>query len=320
MKSRQTAELGRVIAIIAVLLIGFSLISSLVPVLFPTPSGTPPVNPPPIGYLDNYEHQDERTIEATDQLVSIDNTYFYHTFATNGEAVCLYGNFTSNLPVHILITDYDGYDEYTSTGDTDKWKYRKTGVDQDEWDFVTDPFLDGDYVDQWYVIISAFGYFVMEFDRHVSYYFCQDLTAPYLSATVPEFVSGITEINFRAQDLHCPISRVSVFVNGSEIYQSTPNVMSFSTSAIWNTWTFDNGTYMVEIYIRDSVGNSYTYLWWSFVNNTSPETMQQEQLEATAIYIGIGSGFSAPIITILPRLRKIKGSKYAIVVLAIVSV
>lgn len=304
------------VAIITIFFVGLYAIQFL----SPAPPETLPVNPPPIGFLDYYEHQNDRTIEATDQLASIGNTLFYHVFSTVGHSVCLYGNFTSDLGVEILITDIVGYLEYTSTGDTDSWRYRTRNTLQDDWDIILNPILDGRSVDTWYIIVSAFGYNWWEYDRHVSYYFCQDNTFPYVSLNVPPVVTGDVTFHLTTWDLHCDITSVRLAIDGSEIYSENPDTRSHIDDVIWDTRAYVNGTYDVSLYVRDSVGNSYTYFWTTVVNNTSPEVQQQVQIRQTLKGIGVGSGFLATIVVTRPRIRKKAGSTTFVVIFAILTI
>lgn len=65
----------------------------------------------------------------------------------------------------------------------------------------------------------------MDYDRHVSVYFCQDLTAPSIAANVPEVATKRAAINLQVWDLHSPISTVGVYINGSEIFRRYPHLI-----------------------------------------------------------------------------------------------
>lgn len=80
-------------------------------------------------------------------------------------------------------------------------------------------------VGQWYVILSPFGYYWMDYDRHVSDYFCQDLTPPSIAANMPEVATERAAMNLQVWDLHSQISTVGVYINGSEIFRRYPHLI-----------------------------------------------------------------------------------------------
>jgi len=316
MKSSQRPALILIVLIIVPLIAYFLILPSLNYI----PPGTPPVNSPAVGIFDTRYHQVNRTILATDQLGDIDSALFYYAFPTNGENTCLYGNFTSDRPVNFIITDLNGLDTYRSSGVLERYKEYVSDVHQQDWELVLAPWLEGEYVERWYVVISSFGYFWMEYDRHVSYYVCEDKTAPYVEMYVPKNATGPVTLHARITDLHCSIESVRVYINSTEKLQDNPNSRICTETTIWNTAAYANGVYAVEVFVRDSAGNYFTYLWWSQVINPSAEELAQVQQEWIIQFGGIASGFIAIVLVLFKGVRERKGALPIVLVLMIFSI
>lgn len=287
--------------------VGFALLTAYIqPRLNYIPPGDPPVNPPPIGTFDYVSHQVNRTISATDQLVDIDDSLFYESFSADSDGVCLYGNFTTDRPVAFMITDQQGLEEYLDDGSPSRYHTLISGVHSHEWEVTLGDTLQGDDVDQWYVVISAFGYYFWEYDRHVSYYICEDLSPPTVEMNVPALLNGSITFYPRVTDLHCDISVLRVYANGSEVFRETPNQREYSTSFIWDSTPLDNGPCRIEVLVEDEVGNSWIYRWWSEISNPTPGEVAQISVHQLISVVGFASGLTVVVIVIL---FKPKGAK-----------
>ncbi len=287
---------------------GFALfIAYIHPQLNYIPPGDPPVNPPPIGAFDYVSHQVNRTLIATDQLVDIDDSLFFESFSADSDGMCLYGNFTSDRPVAFMITDQQGLGEYLDDGSPSRYHTLMSGVYSHEWEVTLGDTLQGDDVDQWYVVISAFGYYFWEYDRHVSYYICEDLSPPMVEMNVPDVLNGSITFHPRATDLHCDISVLRVYANGSEIFRDTPNRRDYSTSFTWDSTSLDNGPCEIEVFVVDEVGNSWVYRWWSAISNPSPEEVSQISINQLIALVGFASSLTVVVVVVLFRPKGAKG-------------
>jgi hypothetical protein len=298
LKGRGGLMLG-LIAIISVL-----VLYAYLPMYRYIPPGNPPVNPPEFGLFDTRFSQNNRTIQATDQVIDFDTTTFYYSFPTNGDKICLYGNFTSDRPVRFIITDWTGLQNYRDDGILDRYRIYIPDVHQHDWEIVIDPWLDGESVESWYVIISAFNYFYWEYDRHVSYFICEDKSPPNVELFVPTISNSTVKLYPRAFDLHCDIVSLRILINGTEVFQVSPDQREYYGEFTWDTTDYENGTYFVEVYTQDEAGNSYTYRWWTTVDNQPPIVAQENQIEIIVRVGGIISGSLATIVIIWSRKRR----------------
>ena len=172
-------------------------------------------------------------------------------------------------------------------------------------------------MNRWYVVVTSFGYFYWEYDRHVNYYICQDLTAPALSLYVPPLVSGTVTLHPLVSDLHCDIDEVRISLNGTEIHSSEPNERSVAFQVPWDTTQFDGGPYNLEVQVSDAAGNSYAYVWTTLIDNPSPEEATEQRIETTVQTLGVFAGFLSVIPPIFSDLRR-SLSSFLLVLLALV--
>jgi hypothetical protein len=266
--------------IIVGVIIAIAISTIILPMLQLRPPGNPPVTSPPTGHRDIVYHEEHVSIEANSDLGRLSNCIINKSFTTEGGSVCFYGNYTSNRPTRFFITDQTGFQEIEDSGSTDRVAINFDDIYGYSWEFILPPFQNGTLVNTWYVVISAFGYSITEWDRDVSYYICQDKTAPYANLDVPRSSEGIVNLSLTVRDLHCNIQEVTVSRNTTVIYNNPSiNTRYFEHTIIWNTSEIPNGYYLFSVEAIDQVGNEFTYQWETNVNNPIPEDVQPQSFE-----------------------------------------
>lgn len=266
------------------------------------PLGNPPIRAPPIGGDDQVYSQEGVVLEARTDLGSLNNCIVYHTFETYGRSVCLYGNLTSDRYVRLFLTDDTGFQEVQDTGGTNRFAFNIDDIHSHDWEWILAPYCNGSYVTRWYVVISAFGYSTLEWDRHVNYYICQDLTPPQLEVEVPRESKGLVLLNITASDLHCDLVTVEVKCNDTPIlHESGLSSRSFVRSVVWNTSNFIDGTYKISAYVEDAVGNHFTYEWLTSISNAPPEPMWEIKQEEVIRYAALGMSILTLVVVFSKR-------------------
>jgi hypothetical protein len=313
--SRNLLSLFIVIGLVSIV-----IITSLLPTYRYIPPGNPPVNPPDFGALDARYSMVNRTITATDQVVDFDSAVFYYTFSTEGENTCLYGNLTADRPVRFIITDRTGYEDYRDTGVLTRYQEYHADVHQHDWEIVLPPRLDGVYVDQWYVIVSAFNYFFLEYDRHVSYFICEDRTPPEAQLNVPAIANGSIILYPFVSDLHCDVTSLEISINGTAIFTISPQQREYLGEFVLDTTQYENGVYQIEMFANDQASNAYTYRWWMAIANQEPSPSEALDIENIVRIGGAFSGIIAVVVIILARKTKKDGLFLVSSLLIIISI
>lgn len=293
-----------------ILIIGFGLVAFLVifmlilPIIQVRPLGNPPVTAPPIGYDDIIYHDEHVSLEATPLLSSINNSIVFETFETGGNSVCFYGNYTSNRLTRFFITDHIGFREIQDYGYTDRGARNFDNIYGFDWNWILAPYQNGSFVEKWYVVISAFGYPLSDWDRDVNYFICQDKTAPYVDLEIPRKSFGEILLNLTIYDLHSNIVSLQVSINGTLIFNPPIYQMSYGNSIPINTSQYTDGYYVISIYVSDQVGNHFTYQWETTIENIEPEPPEPLDPEILIIIVTVPIGVILLTTSVIIRLDK----------------
>jgi hypothetical protein len=196
-------------------------------------------------------------------------------FNSNGESICLYGNFTvtGNLDglIDFFILTESGYIDFMTDGSIDSQAsiFQMTiGTTGFYWNYTLPYFFNGQNVDVWYIVYSAYTKYEGVFEIGAAF---RDVTAEvYEDQTPPrthrgdfphQVVSNNTfEVELWAWDLRCSVSSVEVLANDSSIEYWTGTYGTFHEMLQWDTTGFSFGNYTLTIIVTDAAGNSQTYL------------------------------------------------------------
>lgn len=293
---------AKVIVLVIVVVFALAVLVVVIPLLNYVPQGNPPVHAPPAGLTDTVYHEEDVILQARSDLENLGSCITYSHFDTDGRAISLYGNYTSDRLTRFFITDSIGWSEIQETGTTNRLRLNYDDTHGEEWDLVLSPYQNGSFVSRWYVVISAFGYPYWESDRTVSYYMCQDLTAPAVDFAVPVVSEGMILLNVSISDLHCNIQRLEVYVDGVSLHQDYHvDAREHSVSIPWNTTTLANGKYNISVHVMDEVGNSFAYKWSTTVNNPMDEPSVTPPVTNIVLVVVLVSGVGAVAVALLVR-------------------
>ncbi|MFQ5883827.1 MAG: hypothetical protein ACE5IO_01855 [Thermoplasmata archaeon] len=196
------------------------------------------------------------------------------SFATYGNDLCIYGNFTvsgdgDGLIDFLILTD-NGYSDFMNDGAVDNpdWIFNETyDTSGFYWEFVLPSEFNGHSVGRWYVVYSAFrkpsGFWLIlqwippEY-RDVTAETYRDLTAPsyFVRDVVERIVANSTlEIEVCAWDDRCATASVAIQVNGTSVATWTGRSEVFNQILVWDTTGFEPGNYSLTVFAQDEVGN-----------------------------------------------------------------
>jgi hypothetical protein len=186
------------------------------------------------------------------------------SFATNGESLSLFGNFTvagdgDGSIDFFIITDRGFTDLHDGDGIiSNEYIFNQTlNTKGFYWGYVLPSYFNGYSVSHWHILYSAYtksGILVIEY-RNVNGIAYKDNTAPKWYSNLPVTIENELNVSLWAWDDRCNIAQVTVRANGSEIYSWSGNGIGFYDIVFWNTTLIDSGVYILTIYLEDEVGN-----------------------------------------------------------------
>ncbi|MHA2023560.1 MAG: hypothetical protein ACTSWQ_07850, partial [Candidatus Thorarchaeota archaeon] len=190
-------------------------------------------------------------------------------FETNGEAIWLYGSYNSpDGDIDFFIVDDDGYETMMSSAWFNPVDIHTTFTNSSrEWEYYLEPELEGDSVDNWYVVYSAY-HLIFTDSRSINTLTCQDRTGPDISLNIDDIVNETVAIAFTVTETRSQIASIFLYINETIVNEWYPLTDSISLSYNWDTTLYSNGTYWIGVIAEDSVGNVNTSWELTTVNNT----------------------------------------------------
>ncbi|MHA1808508.1 MAG: right-handed parallel beta-helix repeat-containing protein, partial [Candidatus Thorarchaeota archaeon] len=171
----------------------------------------------------------------------------------------VFASINSSITVGVL---YEGTPTTVVTLDLNGTNIYSGGLGYAEFTFDATPFTDGYYVLRMRVLVDGTDEFVTSIDIWI------DNTAPVITDNLVDghvFITGSTTIDVSSSDASSTVAWIAIIMNGTLQTNQTG-------SPLWYSLTFsDEGLYIINITVSDSVGNIATVLKTVYYDHTAPE-------------------------------------------------
>lgn len=303
------------------LVIGLVIIAAVAVFLWPRPLPPPHyneiVNDPPESELDRVRSTNTRLFTAESNPDAIVDSINEVHFQTDGQDICLFGNFTSigngDTRIDFMILTEQGYWDFLDDGFVDSNSVFMQVNDSNGfyWERVLPHFYNGESVTTWFIVYSAFrkpwwqpwSLFERQY-RDVSAKACRDYTPPNCHWYIPEDQPTDRMLLYvQVYDDRCNVNYMALLVNGTEFAYSPQSSVIVQGPVEWPFEGLAPGTHILNltIYAEDEVGN-WHYVDVGLIPILVPDTFKDVMeagsiILAVVVFIAIFMG--APIVIVL---------------------